>query len=209
MNTNRLRFVESEPCADVAKRKRSLRQYMKERRADNENRDVKELLLCENLLSVLEGFESKKAGAGTRRTVFIYLSFSSEAPTDKPIESLIEKGFSVFCPRIERGEMLAAAYGEDFTLSHMGIREPVGDILNETPDYVVLPLLAADEAGNRLGYGKGYYDGYLAKHPKAKRIGYCFDFQLLREVPHEEKDEKLDVIVTDKQVIDTAARNIR
>lgn len=209
MNTNKLRFVENGPCADVTERKRSLRTYMRARRADNENRDVKEQLLCDNLLNVLEGFESEKAGAGTRRTVFIYLSFSSEAPTDKPIARLIEKGFSVLCPRIENGEMFAVAYGEDFSISSMGIREPVGDIREETPDYIVLPLLAADKAGNRLGYGKGYYDEYLAKHSAAKRIGYCFDFQILREVPHNEKDEKLDVIVTDKQVTITSAENIR
>lgn len=207
MNTNKLRFVEDEPRADVTKRKQSLRAYMRSRRADNENRDVKETLLCENLFKAIEGIEGKKAGAGTRRTVFIYLSYSSEAPTDKPIEALKEKGFRVLCPRIEGEEMFAVEYGDDFTISHMGIREPVGEAFEETPDHIVLPLLAADKAGNRLGYGKGYYDKYLAKYPKATRIGYCFDFQLLREVPHDEKDEKLDIIVTDKQVIDTSARN--
>lgn len=204
MNTNKLRFVKTEPCLDVAERKKALRLRMKERRSDNENRDVKESLLCENLLKEIDGFENKKAGAGTRRTVFIYLSFSSEAPTDKAIEALKEKGFCVLCPRVEKGEMFAVEYGDDFTLSHMGIREPVGQVYENTPDYIVLPLLAADMAGNRLGYGKGYYDRYLAKHPTAKRIGYCFDFQIVREVPCGEKDEKLDVIVTDKQVIETS-----
>lgn len=209
MYTNKLRFVDDEPIADVAERKRSLRQYMKARRAETVNRDVKEALLCERVLSVLEGFESKTTGAGTRRNVFIYLSFSSEASTDEPIERLIEKGFSVFCPRMENEEMVAAAYGEDFTLSSTGVREPVGDILTETPTYIVLPLLAADATGNRLGYGKGCYDAYLAKYPEAKRIGYCFDFQILREVPCEEKDERLDVIVTEQRTVYTSARNIR
>lgn len=204
MNTNKLRFVKNEPCLDVAERKKALRLRMKERRSDNENRDVKESLLCDNLLKEIDGFESKKAGAGTRRTVFIYLSFSSEAPTDMAIEALKEKGLCVLCPRVEKGEMFAVEHGDDFTLSHMGIREPVGQVYENTPDYIVLPLLAADKAGNRLGYGKGYYDRYLAKHPTAKRIGYCFDFQIVREVPCGEKDEKLDVIVTDKQVIETS-----
>jgi 5-formyltetrahydrofolate cyclo-ligase len=63
-----------------------------------------------------------------------------------------------------------------------------------------------DKAGNRLGYGKGYYDRYLCLYPTAKRIGYCFDFQLVSEVPHDEKDEKLDFVVTDKQVVETMAR---
>lgn len=207
MNTNRLCFVGREKVTDVAKRKKDLRERMKERRADNENRDVKEILLCENFFKLIDGLENKTAGAGTRRTVFIYLSFSSEAPTDKLIEALQEKDFKVFCPKIEKGEMFAVEHGDDFTLSHMGIREPIGEVLTGSTDYVVLPLLAADKAGNRLGYGKGYYDRYLAKNAAAIRIGYCFDFQLLQEVPFDKHDEKLDYIVTDKQVVETLARN--
>lgn len=88
----------------------------------------------------------------------------------------------------------------------MGIREPVGEALKGAPDYVITPLLAADEKGNRLGYGKGYYDRYLAKYPTAVRIGYAFDFQILHEVPTNERDEKLDVLVTDKRVVFTFAR---
>ena len=160
MCTNKLRFVENEPYLDVAKRKQNLRERMKERRADNENRDVKESLLCNHFLELLDGLEKKMAGAGTRRTVFVYLSFSSEAPTDKLIETLQEKGFTVLCPRIENQEMFAVEHGEDFTLSHMGIREPVGKAYKNPPDYILLPLLAADSSGNRLGYGKGYYDRF-------------------------------------------------
>jgi 5-formyltetrahydrofolate cyclo-ligase len=206
MNTNKLRFVESAGNEDLTKRKISLRQRMKERRADNENRDVKETLLCDRFFELINSLENKMMGAGTRRTVFVYLSFSSEAPTDKLIESLQEKGFRVLCPRIEKDEMFSVEHGDDFTLSHMGIREPVGEIYTKTPDCVVVPLLAVDKKGNRLGYGKGYYDRYLAKHKEAKRIGYCFDFQLLQEVPFNENDEKLDYIVTDKQVVETSAR---
>ena len=204
MNTTRLRFVE-EGESSLCERKNSLRGYMKKRRADNENRDVKESLLCQNVFSVLEGYEAE-VGAGARRTVFVYLSFSSEAPTDKLIEGLQEKGFAVFCPRIEDGQMQAVSYGDDFTLSAMGVREPLGEALDGAPDYVITPLLAADEKGNRLGYGKGYYDAYFAKYPTAKRIGYAFDFQILRDVPTEDKDEKLDVLVTDKRIVDTLAR---
>ena len=206
MYTNKLRFVENEPLVDLAKRKQNLRERMKERRADNENRDVKECLLCDNVFKLLDGLETKQTGAGTRRTVFVYLSFSSEAPTDKLIEGLKQKGYQVLCPKIENGEMLAVEHGEDFTLSHMGIREPVGEPYQKSPDYILLPLLAADRTGNRLGYGKGYYDKYLCKYPEAKRIGYCFDFQVIQEVPRDEKDERLDFIVTDKQTIQTPAR---
>lgn len=118
MITNKLRFVETE-SESVEESKKRLRAYMKERRGENENRDVKELLLAENLFKVLE---SQTKGAGTRRTAFVYLSFSSEAPTDKLIETLQNADWKVFCPRIENGEMLAAEYGEDCSLSDYGIR---------------------------------------------------------------------------------------
>ena len=163
MNTTKLRFVEGGEKT-LAERKSSFRAYMKRRRADNANRDVKEVLLCQNLFSILEDFE-KRTGAGTRRNVFVYLSFSSEAPTDKLVEALQEQGFCVYAPRLDGEEMVAALCDDDFTLSHMGIREPMGEILTVAPDYIVAPLLAADEKGNRLGYGKGYYDKYFAKYP--------------------------------------------
>ena len=143
-------------------------------------------------------------GVCTRRKLFVYLSFSSEAPTDMLVERLQEKGCEVYCPRIENGQMLAVRYGEDFSLSDYGIREPIGEIMQGEADIVVVPLLAADEKGNRLGYGKGYYDTYLRAHPSAKRVGYCYDFQICKKVPTDENDEKLDVIVTDKRVIYTA-----
>ena len=133
--------------------------------------------------------------------MFIYLSFSSEAPTDALIERLKEIGCAVYCPRIENGEMQAVLYGEDFCLSDYGIREPIGEAVQEDMDIIVLPLLAVDENGNRLGYGKGFYDRYLQKHPFAKRVAYCYDFQICKDIPSEEWDEKVSVIITDKRVI--------
>jgi 5-formyltetrahydrofolate cyclo-ligase len=97
--------------------------------------------------------------------------------------------------------MLAVPYGDDFPLSSYGIREPVGQAFLGEMDYIVTPLLAVDLSGNRLGYGGGYYDRYFKKHPKALRVGYCFDFQIVNEVYAEPWDEKIDYIVTDKQII--------
>ena len=202
MNTNRLRFAQSE-TKSVEERKKRLRAYMKERRGDNENRDMKETLLVANFFEAIE----KTIGAGTRLNVFCYLSFSSEAPTDKLIETLLEKGHKVFCPRIENGEMHAVEFGEDFTLSGFGIREPVGQAYTGETDVIVVPLLAVDQKGNRLGYGGGFYDRYLKEHQKAKRVAYCFDFQVLSDVPIGQTDEKMDCIVTEKRVLFLEGRN--
>ena len=195
MTTTNLRFV-TLAAGSVEERKKNLRSYMKGRRAENENRDMKALLATENLLALL-----KTCGAGAGQKAFVYLSFSSELSTDGVIESLLQAGISIYCPRIEAGEMLAVAYGEDFTLSKLGIREPVGEVLSTPPDFVITPLLAADEKGNRLGYGGGYYDRYFEKYPTAKRIGFCFDFQIVKELPHAELDKRLDAVITDKRVL--------
>ena len=185
------------------KRKASLRTFMKKRRADNENRDVKEMLLIENFWKAVNRLFGNRIGAGTRRTYFCYLSFSSEAPTDKLIENLLCLGNIVCCPKVENGKMVAVELGEDFTLSNLGIREPVGSEYDKRIDCVIAPLLAVDKQGNRLGYGGGFYDTFFKEHPNAKRIGYCFDFQIVDDVPFESWDERLDCVVTDKQVVYT------
>lgn len=70
-------------------------------------------------------------------------------------------------------------------------------------------MLAVDEKGNRLGYGGGYYDRYLRLHPSALRIAYGFDFQVVKSVPKEEHDERVDMIVTDKRVLTVDERDLR
>ena len=116
MNIDKLHIVES-GALSVSERKASLRSYMKKRRGENENRDVKEALLLENFL---------KSGAAERESFFIYMSFSSEAPTDKLIAYLLAQNKRVYCPRTENGEIVPVEYGEDFSLSPYGIREPLG-----------------------------------------------------------------------------------
>lgn len=198
----KLTFVKKDD-ADVKTRKKELRVYMKEKRGDNANRDVKERLLVENLLGVLPVIFDERAGACTKRNALVYLSFSSEAPTDKLIQTLKENGYEVYCPRIDGDEMHAVRFGEDLSISRYGIREPIGEPFDGEIDVAVLPLLAVDGQGNRLGYGKGFYDRWLAKNERTKRIGYCFDFQVITKVPSENTDQKLDAVVTDKKVFFT------
>ena len=200
MNTNKLRWVRVER-GDTAQEKSRLREEMKRRRADNENRDVKERLLTENCLNVLNGYFPESKGAGTRLNAFVYLNFSSEAPTELLIERLLETGWTVYCPRVFGKELQAVEYGEDFTLSSLWIREPIGEVFDGELHAVITPLLAVDEQGNRLGYGGGYYDRFFKTHGQAKKIGYCFDFQIVKSVPSEEHDEKLQCIVTDKRIV--------
>lgn len=63
-------------------------------------------------------------------------------------------------------------------------------------DLIVVPGMAFDRAGHRLGRGKGYYDRFLAQHPHVHTIGLCFDFQLLPEIPCEPHDRIIDEVIT-------------
>lgn len=191
MITDKFSFVEKRESS-AAERKASLRTYMKRRRGENENRDIKESLLVENFFA---------GGFAEKESFFVYLSFSSEAPTDKLIERLTAAGKRIYAPRVEGKEMAAVPLGQDFTLSPYGIREPLGSPWTGSIDVAVVPLLAADEQGNRLGYGGGYYDKFLKARPETLAVGWCFDFQLVKEVPREAFDEKIDYLVTDKRLI--------
>ncbi len=82
------------------------------------------------------------------------------------------------------------------------MREPikVKEIEISQIDLILVPMAAADRTGNRLGYGKGFYDRFLNK-ANAMKVGLVFSEFLYDEIPTESFDEKLDIIVTDKEVI--------
>ncbi len=69
-------------------------------------------------------------------------------------------------------------------------------------DVVIAPGLGFDPRGNRLGYGKGHYDGYLRRiRPEVPRIGIAYAAQIVDEVPAGERDERMDMVVTEAGVV--------
>ena len=84
------------------------------------------------------------------------------------------------------------------------IPEPTG--AERQPDVILVPGVAFDRRGHRLGYGRGYYDRALAARPQARRIGLCHSFQLVEALPEEAHDEPVDYIVTPDGVQATNAR---
>ena len=88
-------------------------------------------------------------------------------------------------------------------LNKYGIPEPVKS-KKVTPNLILLPLLAFDKNKNRIGYGKGYYDKYLNKylklHDKIVTVGVAFSFQKHHNLPVNDKDFKLNYIITEKGI---------
>ena len=78
------------------------------------------------------------------------------------------------------------------------MEEPTGALFTDyaTIDLVIVPGVAFDRDGNRLGRGKGYYDRLLPRIPSAYKVGICFPFQIVEEVPAEPFDIRMDEIIT-------------
>lgn len=130
-------------------------------------------------------------------TFFVYRSFRDEADTRELIAILKAMGKRVFSPRVEGREMVAVEDKGRYALSRFGIEEPIGEAYPGDFDVTVLPLLAVDEAGHRLGYGGGYYDRFL-RGKETLKVGYCYEFQVLDKVPFEDCDVSVDMICTER-----------
>ncbi len=94
--------------------------------------------------------------------------------------------------------------GDPLVVGRFAIPEPDAKAKERRPDLILVPLLAFDRDGYRLGYGGGFYDRYLSEH-RAKRtiraIGLAYAGQALDQIPREPTDERLDAIVTEERVI--------
>jgi 5,10-methenyltetrahydrofolate synthetase len=92
---------------------------------------------------------------------------------------------------------------KDFLRSKWGIWEPLGSAPVVTPQLILVPLLAFDRQGTRLGRGKGFYDRLLAKWPQLPAIGIAFSWQQSNEsLPCEAHDKKLSLVVTEKEILE-------
>ena len=147
----------------------------------------------------------------TARTIMFYVSFGSEVSTERLIEEALNKKCQVAVPRVipESGEMKAILIHDpvqDLAPGFKGIREPELDPAHELSadrlDLVIVPGVAFDSAGNRLGMGKGYYDRFLKYlPPAARKIALSFESQIVDSIPGDDNDVRMDMIITDTRVI--------
>lgn len=182
----------AEAKAALRRRMRALRDALPE--AERERLGA---LVAERLLGLPE--------VARARGVLLFYSFGSEVPTAGVAARLHESGARLFLPYLEDGAMEAAEVGPGDPLlpSGYGPREPArrARVDPERVDLVVVPGLAFDRRGHRLGYGGGHYDRYLGRVGRAARVGIGFSFQLLDEVPAGPGDRRLDLVVTDAETV--------
>ncbi len=127
----------------------------------------------------------------------VYLATDEELNLDDFIAWLLARGIVVYAPRGDNFALLSAL--EAVNLGNFGVREPLEVSQSElVADNLVflVPGLAFDRRGGRLGFGGGWYDRALARFPQVPKIGVAFDFQIVDEVPREAHDISMDAIVT-------------
>ena len=153
------------------------------------------------------------------RTVLFYASFRDEADTIGLIEESIAAGKQALLPKVEGPELKLYRVKGVFGLpkGFMGIPEPTGDEaetradINEA-DLVIVPGVAFDPSGGRLGYGKGYYDKLLARREKKKNkkiplVALAYEAQIYEGgLPVEEHDVRMDFIITEKKIYHVKAK---
>lgn len=134
--------------------------------------------------------------------IFIYLGTSGEPDTHEIVGLALMLEKDVCVPRVKGEDMQAVMISPytNFKTNKWGILEPVGGHTIDDIDVAIIPLMAFDGL-NRVGHGKGYYDRYLASHDCIK-IGLAFDCQRVDNLEIEAHDIGLDLLVTEKVIID-------
>ncbi|MDP4093608.1 MAG: 5-formyltetrahydrofolate cyclo-ligase [Bacillota bacterium] len=193
---------------DIECDKRNIRNSILNTRKNLAETDVgnNSSLITGKLLSFPE-FEKSKM-------LMCYVDFRNEVCTSGFLSQCLEMGKNVSVPLIiddsnsEKVMVACQIYniGTDLQKGYFGVMEPVknkaGRIAPENIDFIVIPGVAFDVKGNRLGYGGGFYDRFLPLLRKdCLKVGICHELQLVENLPVNEYDLPMDIIVTEKRTL--------
>ncbi|MBE6941621.1 MAG: 5-formyltetrahydrofolate cyclo-ligase [Ruminococcaceae bacterium] len=133
------------------------------------------------------------------QTVYGYLPYNQEVRTVLLLERALADGKRVAVPKVYDDEM-RFIYLTDLTqvaTGYAGISEPIADgpVADDPTALVLMPGLAFDREGHRIGYGGGFYDKFLAAEPTHPTVALCYAFQMVEELPTEEFDVPVDLVL--------------
>ncbi len=140
------------------------------------------------------------------KTIGGYYPINHEIEDLEILEELERKKITISLPRIKKNfkmNFVKCSMNDPFIINRYGIPEPSSKKI-VFPDIVLVPLVAFDKNLNRLGYGAGYYDRLIQSLKKRKKIitvGLAFDFQEFYSIPTSQYDQKLDYILTNKDIL--------
>ena len=132
-------------------------------------------------------------------TIYGYLPYNQEVRTTPMLEQALKDGKRVAVPKVY-GDEMKFIYLSDLSQvenGFAGIPEPVadGDVAADPTALVLMPGLAFTEKGHRMGYGGGFYDKFLSQEPNHPTLALCYAFQMVDELPVEEYDVPVDVVL--------------
>lgn len=133
------------------------------------------------------------------KTIYGYLPYNQEVRTVPMLERALADGKRVAVPKV-LGDEMKFIYMTDLSLtekSDMGIPEPVADGPegDDPTALVLMPGLAFTEKGDRMGYGGGFYDKFLAREPEHPTVALCYQFQMVEELPTQDHDIPVDLVL--------------
>ena len=180
--------------------KKEIRAEVKKRR-----READEETLHEKSLQILERFRQLSAYKDAS-LLLAYVDAKREAETRLLMRCAWDDGKKVAAPRVDGDGIMHFYYLrslKDLEPGAFGIMEPRADcrICEPEEGLLLMPGVAFVEQGHRVGYGGGYYDRYLEKHPHLIHIALAFEFQIFPEVPSEKHDICPDLIVTENRIL--------
>lgn len=184
--------------------KQAVRTTMKKKRdSEPQNSIVEKSKLIENKL--LNHPFYRKA-----RNVLFYVSYGNEVHTHNLIKDALQGEKNVYVPVSDtETKTLKISYLSswvDLTPSAYSILEPRKEKQRFVPfqiiNLIIVPGIAFDRKGNRLGHGGGFYDWLICKLPTVQTIGLAFSFQIVDELPVESSDQKVRMIITEDKIID-------
>ncbi len=180
--------------------KRALRKQLLDRRKQLD------AAVCQDLSQLIQQRLVASECFSLARTLVLYSPVNNEVHTDLLLQVAQSLGKRICYPRVcgQQLQLVTIASLADLTPGAFGVAEPsAGSVVSGAEvDLIVVPGVAFDLAGFRLGYGKGFYDRELSRMTRQTfSAGLCFDFQLCDRLPIEDHDQQLDYVVTEKRLI--------
>ena len=133
------------------------------------------------------------------KTIYGYLPYNQEVRTTPMLQRALDEGKKVAVPKCY-GDEMRFIYLDDLSnveKGYAGIPEPIedGPVAEDQTALVLMPGMAFDPQGHRIGYGGGFYDKFLAKEPDHPTLALCYEFQLLEHLETEEYDIPVDLVL--------------
>ncbi len=184
----------------LLEQKKRLRTTLKQRRSlvsENKRKDMSQQI-CKYLYEIDEFNQAK--------SIFCYISYLSEVDTHALINDFIGRNLALAVPKIMgKSEMIAVPLSDlsDLEPDKMGILTPkINQSASGPFDIAITPGVGFTVSGDRLGYGKGYYDRWFSQNKVTTKIGIAFETQLVDQLPIEATDISLDILITEERIID-------